>query len=233
MSRFFIRRPIVAIVIAIVFVVGGAVMVLRLPVAQFPEIAPPQIETTAMYTGADALTVEQSVATPIDAQVNGVKRMIYMQATRERRDDDAQVPLRPVRTSTRPGGSEPPRAGPGEPADGREQLRPHDDQTAGVPLLLFDQLTEQDAPELPLELRRHQHQGRARARAGIGQVKISARRTTPCASGSIRHDREHGADRVGRRERDPGAERRTPRGRSAASRRRPVGSSPTVRARGQ
>ena len=67
-------------VIAILFVVGGAVMVFRLPVAQFPEIAPPQIETTAMYTGADALTVEQSVATPIDAQVNGAKRMIYMQA---------------------------------------------------------------------------------------------------------------------------------------------------------
>jgi HAE1 family hydrophobic/amphiphilic exporter-1 len=80
MSRFFISRPIVAIVIAILFVVGGAVMVFRLPVAQFPEIAPPQIETTAMYTGADALTVEQSVATPIDAQVNGAKRMIYMQA---------------------------------------------------------------------------------------------------------------------------------------------------------
>jgi multidrug efflux pump len=80
MSRFFIERPIVAIVIAILFVIGGAVMVFRLPVAQFPEIAPPQIETTAVYTGADALTVEQSVATPIDAQVNGAKRMIYMQA---------------------------------------------------------------------------------------------------------------------------------------------------------
>jgi HAE1 family hydrophobic/amphiphilic exporter-1 len=80
MSSFFIRRPIVAIVIAILFVVGGAVMVFRLPVAQFPEVAPPQIETTAMYTGADALTVEQSVATPIDAQVNGAKRMLYMQA---------------------------------------------------------------------------------------------------------------------------------------------------------
>src|SRR6185436_14472334 len=80
MSKFFIRRPIVAIVIAILFVVGGAVMFLRLPVAQFPEIAPPQIETTGIYTGADALTVEQSVATPIDAQVNGAKRMIYEQA---------------------------------------------------------------------------------------------------------------------------------------------------------
>ena len=80
MSKFFIRRPIVAIVISILLVVGGTVMVFRLPVAQFPEIAPPQIETTAIYTGADALTVEQSVATPIDAQVNGAKRMIYMQA---------------------------------------------------------------------------------------------------------------------------------------------------------
>jgi hydrophobic/amphiphilic exporter-1 (mainly G- bacteria), HAE1 family len=80
MSRFFIERPIVAIVIAIFFVIGGAVMVFRLPVAQFPEIAPPQIQTTAMYTGADAITVEQSVATPTDAQVNGAKRMIYMQA---------------------------------------------------------------------------------------------------------------------------------------------------------
>ena len=80
MSKFFIRRPIVAIVISILLVVGGTVMVLRLPVVQFPEIAPPQIETTAVYTGADALTVEQSVATPIDAQVNGAKRIIHMRA---------------------------------------------------------------------------------------------------------------------------------------------------------
>ena len=74
MSKFFIERPIVAIVIAILFVIGGAVMVFRLPIAQFPEIAPPQVQTTAMYTGADAITVEQSVATPIDAQMNGAKR---------------------------------------------------------------------------------------------------------------------------------------------------------------
>jgi len=80
MSKFFINRPIVAIVISILLVVGGTVMVFRLPVAQFPEIAPPQIETTGMYTGADALTVEQAVATPIDAQTNGAKRMLYMQA---------------------------------------------------------------------------------------------------------------------------------------------------------
>ncbi len=80
MSKFFINRPIVAMVIAIFFVIAGAVMILRLPVAQFPEIVPPQIQTTAVYTGADALTVEQSVATPIEEQVNGAKNMIYMQS---------------------------------------------------------------------------------------------------------------------------------------------------------
>jgi multidrug efflux pump len=80
MSKFFINRPIVAMVIAIFFVITGAVMVFRLPVAQFPDIVPPQIQTTAVYTGADALTVEQSVATPIEEQVNGAKNMLYMQS---------------------------------------------------------------------------------------------------------------------------------------------------------
>ncbi|MGH7931696.1 MAG: efflux RND transporter permease subunit [Candidatus Binataceae bacterium] len=80
MSKFFIDRPIVAMVIAIFFVIAGVVMIFRLPVAQFPEIVPPKIQTSATYTGADALTVEQSVATPIEEQVNGAKNMIYMQS---------------------------------------------------------------------------------------------------------------------------------------------------------
>src|SRR6516165_5928321 len=80
MSRFFIGRPIVAIVSAIVLVIMGAVRILRLPCAQFPEIVPRKIQTTATFTGADALTVEQSVATPIEEQVNGAKNMIYMQS---------------------------------------------------------------------------------------------------------------------------------------------------------
>ncbi len=80
MSRYFIEHPIVAQVLAILTMIGGAVMIFRLPIAQFPEIAPPQIQTSAVYTGADALTVEQSVATPIDEQVNGAKNMLYMQA---------------------------------------------------------------------------------------------------------------------------------------------------------
>jgi len=80
MSKFFIDRPIVAIVAAIFFVIAGAVMVFRLPIAQFPDIVPPQIQTTATYPGANALTMEQSVATPIEEQVNGAKNMIYMQS---------------------------------------------------------------------------------------------------------------------------------------------------------
>jgi multidrug efflux pump len=80
-SRFFIRRPIVAIVIAIVTVLGGVVALSGLPIAQFPQIVPPQIIVTAQYQGADALTIEQSVATPLEQQMNGVDDMLYMQST--------------------------------------------------------------------------------------------------------------------------------------------------------
>src|SRR5919198_1271995 len=80
MARFFVSRPIVAIVIAIVTVIVGIVSMMGLPIAQFPEIVPPQILLTATYTGADALTVEQSVATPLEQQMNGVDDMLYMQS---------------------------------------------------------------------------------------------------------------------------------------------------------
>jgi HAE1 family hydrophobic/amphiphilic exporter-1 len=78
MSKFFIRRPIVAIVIAILTVIVGCVAIVSLPIAQFPPIAPPEIQITATYVGADAQTIEQSVATPIEQQMSGVDNMNYM-----------------------------------------------------------------------------------------------------------------------------------------------------------
>jgi len=80
-SDFFIRRPIVAMVIAIITVIGGLLAMLGLPLAQFPEIVPPQIIVSTVYTGADAVTIEQSVSTPLEQQMNGVDHMLYMQST--------------------------------------------------------------------------------------------------------------------------------------------------------
>jgi len=78
MSKFFINRPIVAMVISIVMVIIGAITILTLPVALFPNIVPPEIQVLATYVGADAGTIEQSVATPIEQQMSGVDNMNYM-----------------------------------------------------------------------------------------------------------------------------------------------------------
>lgn len=78
MYRFFIRRPIVAMVIAIITVIIGLVSMVGLPVAQYPNIVPPEILIQANYVGADALAIEEAVATPLEQQISGVDNMNYM-----------------------------------------------------------------------------------------------------------------------------------------------------------
>jgi len=81
MANFFIRRPIVAIVISIIMVVLGLFTLSGLSIEQYPFLAPPTIRVTANYNGASAVAVEQSVATPIEQEVNGVENMIYMKSS--------------------------------------------------------------------------------------------------------------------------------------------------------
>ena len=81
MAEFFVRRPIVAMVIAIFIVILGLTALGKLPVAQYPEITPPVVSVSATYTGANAVNVEESITTPIEQKVNGVENMIYMEST--------------------------------------------------------------------------------------------------------------------------------------------------------
>ena len=78
MSEFFIRRPIVAMVISIFTILLGFLTLRGIPIAQYPEITPPMIKITGTYNGANAVNVEQTTATPIKQQVNGVENMLYM-----------------------------------------------------------------------------------------------------------------------------------------------------------
>jgi multidrug efflux pump subunit AcrB len=79
-ARIFIHRPVLAIVVSLVITIAGGLSIVALSVAQYPEITPPQIQVQAIYTGANAQVVEETVAAPIEQQVNGAENMIYMQS---------------------------------------------------------------------------------------------------------------------------------------------------------
>ena len=81
MARFFVNRPIVAIVLSIIMVLLGVVAMQGLPIAQYPEIVPPMVQVTTTFIGASATDVEASVATPLEQKINGVEKGIYMKST--------------------------------------------------------------------------------------------------------------------------------------------------------
>src|SRR5436190_12366357 len=81
MSRFFVNRPIVAMVLSIIIVMLGVVAMRGLPIAQYPDIVPPMIQVTTTFVGASATDVEALVATPLEQQINGVEQGIYMKST--------------------------------------------------------------------------------------------------------------------------------------------------------
>src|SRR5438046_9074102 len=80
-SRFFVDRPIFAAVLSIVITLIGALAYLALPVSQYPEVAPPPVIVTAQYPGADAVTLDETVASLLEQEINGVERMLYMSSS--------------------------------------------------------------------------------------------------------------------------------------------------------
>ncbi len=100
MGDFFVRRPIVAMVISIIMVLLGLVAMSSLPVAQYPEIVPPMVQVTTTFVGASATDVEASVATPLEQKMNGVENMIYMKSTNA--NDGTLTPQGDLRGGYRP-----------------------------------------------------------------------------------------------------------------------------------
>ncbi len=200
-SRFFIERPVLSNVLALVMILIGAVALLRLPVAQYPNVTPPTVSVTTRYPGASAKTVMDTIALPIEQQVNGVQGMLYMQSTSASdgsyslivtfaigTDPNMAQVLVQNRVSARARAIAAVGAGAGdhrpEEVDRGPDVRHAD--VAGQPL----------RQPVPRELRRHQSAERARAPAGRGQrQRLSAPASMPCASGWTRTSCRHAASR--------------------------------------
>src|SRR5436309_2715765 len=179
MGNFFIRRPIVAMVISIVTVIVGAVSLSRLPISQYPEITPPLIQVTTTYVGASAQDVEQTVATPIEQQVNGVERSIYLKSTNANDgtlklevsfEVGSDLDINNVLTQNRVSGD-------AVVALRRQELRRERQEVPLLPLASGDPhlALRRVRLQLPLQLRADQHQRPARAHPGRGPGQLVRR----------------------------------------------------------
>ena len=171
MANFFIRRPIVAMVISIVTVLLGVVAMSGLPIAQYPEIVPPMVQVTTTFVGASATDVEASVATPIEQKVNGVENSIYMKSTNANDgtltlkvsfEVGSNLDMANVLTQNKRVRGDAPAAAVGQ------ELRRRGQEGAGVPAAgHLAQVAERDLrQQLPVELRDDQHQRQHRAHPG-------------------------------------------------------------------
>ena len=244
-SRFFIDRPIFATVLSIVITLIGGIALLFLPIAQYPRITPPGVRVSISYPGASAQVVADTVAAPIEQQVNGVEGMLYMSSQmRQRRLLHADRHLRHRhRPEHGPGHGAEPR-GPGHAAaadPGPEPGHHHPQEDArhldDRQLLLAGRPLRRHLPE---QLRHDQRQGRAAARAtGVSDITYQGERDysirawlDPQKLASLQHDRHrrgqrHPQPEPGRARRPDRAAARPPQARPSSCRSTPWAGSPT------
>ena len=191
-SKFFIERPVLANVIAVLMVLIGLVALIDLPIAQYPNVVPPTVQVTTRYPGASARTVMDTVALPIEQQVNGVQNMLYMQIhQRERRQlhADRHIPDRHG-PQLRAGSRAEPRllravltaaGGAGAGRDGAAEIDRRSSKSWRSPRLTAA-TTACTSPTTPRSISSR----RSRACRASAMSTCSARASIPCASGWIR-----------------------------------------------
>ena len=212
-SKFFIDRPIFAGVLSVLILLAGIIAMFKLPISEYPEVVPPSVVVHAQYPGANPKVIAETVASPLEEQINGVEDMLYMQS--QANSDGNLTHHRHVQARHRPGqgaaaGAEPRVASAAAPAGRREAARRDDHQVVAD----ADDGGSPDLAEQPLrhdvsaQLRADQREGPARADPGRGRSAavglgrlLDAHLARSAEGRAARHD----GDR--RRQRDPRAER--------------------------